>query len=86
MSTAYCYLDPVRHRDNLAIETGALTERLLLDGKRCVGVRYRLQGEVREAWVNREVVVSVGSVNSPQLLDLSGIGRPEVLGVNSGDS
>ena len=40
MSTAHCYLDPIRKRGNLRIETGALTEALLLDGKRCIGVRY----------------------------------------------
>ena len=49
MSTARCYLDPVRNRRNLHIETKALTEGLVLDGKRCTGVRYSVAGEVREA-------------------------------------
>ena len=49
MSTAHCYLDPVRNRQNLHIETQALTEGLVLDGKRCTGVRYSVAGEVREA-------------------------------------
>ena len=79
MSTARCYLDPVRSRPNLRIETGALTEGLLLDGKRCTGVRYSVAGSVREARAAREVVLSAGSVNSPQLLELSGIGQPERL-------
>jgi choline dehydrogenase len=79
MSTARCYLDPVRARRNLRIETGALTEGLLFDGKRCTGVRYSVAGSVREARAVREVVVSAGSVNSPQLLELSGIGQPERL-------
>ena len=48
MSTARCYLDPVKQRPNLRIETGALAERLLLDGKRCTGVRYSVGGESRE--------------------------------------
>src|SRR6266571_3154993 len=48
MSTARCYLDPVRNRPNLHIETEALTEALVLDGKRCTGVRYSVAGEVRE--------------------------------------
>jgi choline dehydrogenase len=79
MSTARCYLDPVRRRPNLRIVTGALTESLLLDGKRCTGVRYSI-GEMRhEAQAAREVVVSAGSVNSPQLLELSGIGQPDRL-------
>ena len=79
MSTARCYLDPVRNRRNLRIETGALTESLLLDGRRCTGVRYSVGGAVREARAAREVVVSAGSINSPQLLELSGIGQPERL-------
>jgi choline dehydrogenase len=79
MSTARCYLDPIRNRRNLHIETGALTEALVLDGKRCTGVRYSVGGEAREAAVAREVVVSAGTINSPQLLELSGIGEPERL-------
>jgi choline dehydrogenase len=79
MSTARCYLDPVRNRGNLHIETEALTERLLLDGKRCTGVRYSVAGEVREARAGRSVVVSAGAFNSPQLLELTGIGQPERL-------
>jgi choline dehydrogenase len=52
---------------------------LLLEGKRCVGVRYTCNGQQREVRANREVVVSGGSINSPQLLELSGIGQPELL-------
>lgn len=76
MSTARCYLDPVRRRANLRIETGALAEALVLEGGRCDGVRYAAGGDAREARAAREVVVSAGSINSPQLLELSGIGRP----------
>ncbi len=79
MSTAHCYLDPIRRRTNLRIETGALTESLLLDGKRCTGVRYRVGNIVHEACAGREVVVSAGTINSPQLLELSGIGQPDRL-------
>jgi choline dehydrogenase len=79
MSTARCYLDPARRRPNLRIETGALAESLLFDGRRCTGVRYRVGGDVREARAAREVVVSGGSINSPQLLELSGIGQPDRL-------
>src|SRR5712675_649794 len=66
-------------RHNLHIETQALTEGLVLDGKRCTGVRYSVAGEVREARAGRAVVVSAGAFNSPQLLELSGIGQPERL-------
>jgi choline dehydrogenase len=79
MSTARCYLDPVRKRSNLHIQTDALTEALLLEGQRCVGVRYSVGGAVREARATGEVVVSAGAINSPQLLELSGIGQPERL-------
>lgn len=79
MSTARCYLDPIRKRPNLHIETKALVEGLVLDGKRCIGVRYAVAGDMREARAAREVVVSAGSFNSPQLLELSGIGQPERL-------
>ena len=51
----------------------------MLDGKRCTGVRYSVAGEVREARAGRAVVVSAGAFNSPQLLELSGIGQPERL-------
>jgi choline dehydrogenase len=68
MSTAHCYLDPIRRRPNLGIETGALSERILLEGKRCIGVRYSVGDAVHEARAAREVVVSAGSFNSPQLL------------------
>ena len=79
MSTARCFLDPIRDRENLHIQTGALTEALLLDGKRCTGVRYSTGGNSQEARASREVVVSAGTINSPQLLELSGIGQPDRL-------
>jgi choline dehydrogenase len=79
MSTAVCYLDPARGRPNLTIQANALTECLLLEGKRCVGVRYTAGGQQQEARASREVIVSAGSINSPQLLELSGIGQPELL-------
>ncbi len=77
-STARAYLDPVRKRPNLRIETNALATGLILEGSRCLGVRYRVGEEVLEA-LARETVVSGGTINSPQLLELSGIGQPERL-------
>ena len=78
-STAHCYLEPARFRPNLRIETNALTENVVLEGKRCTGVRYSVHGQKREARATREVVISAGTINSPQLLELSGIGQPERL-------
>jgi choline dehydrogenase-like flavoprotein len=79
MCTAHCYLDPIRKRANLHVETGALAEALVLDGKRCTGVRYTVGGVRREVRTAREVIVCAGSINSPQILELSGIGQPERL-------
>jgi choline dehydrogenase len=78
-STARAYLDPIRNRSNLRIETGALAQSLTFDGHRCTGVRYSVGNERREAAAGREVVVCGGTINSPQLLELSGIGQPERL-------
>jgi choline dehydrogenase len=79
MSTASCYLEPIRERTSLRIVTDALAEALLLEGRRCVGVRYSVHGTMHQARAAREVVVSGGTINSPQLLELSGIGQPERL-------
>jgi choline dehydrogenase len=79
MSTARCYLDPARRRPNLRIETGALGQALILEGSRCVGVRYTVGDRSVEARAGREVVVSAGAINSPQLLELSGIGQGDRL-------
>jgi choline dehydrogenase len=79
MSAARAYLWPARKRRNLRIETDALATRILLEGKRAVGVAYEQNGKMREARAGREVILSGGSVNSPQLLQLSGIGPGELL-------
>lgn len=85
MSTAHCYLRPARGRANLRVASGSLARGLLLEGAggdrlRCTGVRYTAaDGREVEVRAGREVVLCAGSVNSPQLLELSGIGRPGVL-------
>ena len=78
-STAYCYLDPARSRSNLTIQTGAMADALILEGKNCVGIHYTVAGRQRQARATREVIVSGGSINSPKLLELSGIGQAELL-------
>jgi choline dehydrogenase len=78
-SSARAYLDPARGRPNLHVITNAQATGLLLEGKRCVGVRYRQGGTDREARCNVEVLLAAGAVQSPHVLELSGIGRPEVL-------
>ena len=79
MSAAYCYLRPARRRPNLRIVTAAIVLKVLLDGPRCVGVAYELDGKTIEVKARKEVILSAGGVASPQILELSGIGRPDVL-------
>ncbi|WP_439360409.1 GMC family oxidoreductase [Bradyrhizobium sp. DASA03007] len=78
-SAARAFLDPARSRPNLRIETDALVSRILLQGRRAVGVAYSLHRETREARCRREVILSCGAVQSPGVLELSGIGQPEIV-------
>ena len=78
-STRTAYLDPAKGRSNLTMVTGALVTRVLLEGRTAVGVRARVKGRERDFLALREVILCGGSFNSPQLLELSGIGRREVL-------
>jgi choline dehydrogenase len=78
-SCARGYLDPIRNRPNLKIETEAYTTKVLLKGKRAVGVAYTQGGVNKEAHANREVIVAAGAVKSPHILELSGIGNPALL-------
>ena len=73
-STAQTFLAEARSRTNLRVETDAMATRLLLDGKRCVGVAFRQRGLDREVRAAREVILCGGAVNSPHLLQISGIG------------
>ena len=79
MSAARAYLWRAKRRPNLTIETGALATRILFEGKRAIGVEYRQGGKTIEAHAGREIILSGGAINSPQLLQLSGIGPPDVL-------
>jgi 4-pyridoxate dehydrogenase len=78
-SAAEAYLRPALGRTNLAVETGAAVNRVVLDGGRAVGVEYAREGDVRVVQVEREVILSGGVINSPQLLMLSGMGDPDRL-------
>ena len=79
-SGAVAYLRPALSRPNLTVEIKALVTRLLFDGARVVGVEYIRHGEKTVVRAEREVILSGGSINSPQLLMLSGIGDPDELG------
>ncbi|MDE3114271.1 MAG: choline dehydrogenase [Pseudomonadota bacterium] len=78
-SAASAYIRPVLERPNLTIESHALVSRVLFDGKRAVGVEYVQKKNVVKAGATREVILSGGAVNTPQLLMLSGIGNADVL-------
>ena len=73
-SAATAYLDPARGRANLAIETGAQVTRIGFDGTRAAGVTYVQDGTIRSARAAREVILCAGAINSPLLLQHSGIG------------
>jgi len=78
-STARTFLAQARGRTNLRVETDAIVTRLLFDGRRCTGVAFRQGGVERQLSVAREVVLSGGAVNSPHVLQISGIGPAEHL-------
>jgi choline dehydrogenase len=78
-STARSYLRPAKGRKNLHVETSALAQRILFDGRRAAGVEYRQNGVLRNARARKEILVSSGAYNSPQLLQLSGLGPAELL-------
>ncbi len=78
-SASVAYLHPAMKRANLGIETRALATRVLFEGKRAVGVEYRQDGVLKVAKARREVILCGGAVNSPQLLQLSGVGSGALL-------
>jgi choline dehydrogenase len=78
-STAVAYLRPAKGRNNLQVETAALAQRVVFDGCRAVAVEYRRAASVRTARARKEILVCGGAYNSPQLLQLSGVGPAELL-------
>jgi len=78
-STAKSFLRPAKGRDNLKILTRAQVTGLVMEGKRACGVTYRQGGQIHTANANAEVILSAGAINSPQLLQCSGIGDPAQL-------
>ncbi len=78
-SSANAFLRPALRRRNLVLRTGAHATRILFEGRRAVGIRYRRGGREIEVRARREVILAGGAINSPQLLQLSGIGDPALL-------
>jgi choline dehydrogenase len=79
MSAARAYLRPAMKGGRLRVEMKALATRILFEGKRAIGVEYFQNGGLRTAMAGREVILAAGSINSPQLLQLSGVGSAELL-------
>jgi choline dehydrogenase len=78
-STARSYLRPARHRRNLRVETAALAQRIVFEGRRAAAVEYKQGGMLRSARAKKEILVCGGAYNSPQLLQLSGVGPADLL-------
>ena len=78
-STYRAFLKPALQRRNLRLLTRAFAHRVVLEGGRAVGIAFERGGEMHTVRARREVILAAGAVQSPQLLELSGIGRPEIL-------
>jgi choline dehydrogenase len=78
-SAATAFLKPALSRPNLTLWTDAQAQRLLVEGTRIIGIEVRHDGSTRQLRAGREVILSAGAVNSPHLLELSGIGDPALL-------
>ncbi|OBQ69959.1 GMC family oxidoreductase [Mesorhizobium erdmanii] len=79
MSAARAFLRPAMKRGNVRVETNALASKILFEGKRAVGVEYLQNGRTKTVRAGREIILSAGSINSPQLLQLSGVGPSALL-------
>jgi choline dehydrogenase len=78
-SAAVAYLRPAKGRNNLRVETSALAQRIVFEGRRAGAVEYRQAGALKTARARREILVAGGAFNSPQLLQLSGVGPADLL-------
>jgi choline dehydrogenase len=78
-SAAVGYLRPARRRSNLTVVTEALASRILFDGRKAVGIEYRRDGAIETAHASGEILIAGGAYNSPQLLQLSGVGPASLL-------
>ena len=84
-SASKYYLNPARKRDNLEVFTNSFVEKIIFDGKKAIGVEVKIKNEVKKIYANKEIILSGGSINSPQLLMVSGVGPGEHLKENNID-
>jgi choline dehydrogenase len=78
-SAAVAFLHPAMGRSNLQVELRAMTTKIIFDGKKAVGIEFVQNGETRKVMVAREVILAAGSVESPKLLEISGVGQGALL-------
>ena len=78
-NTSKAFLRPIRKRDSLRVETRAQAERVLFDGRRAIGVRFRQDGKQKDIFAEKEVILCAGAIGTPHLLQLSGVGPGRVL-------
>lgn len=78
-SSALCFLEPVRHRPNLTIVTDAYADRIIFENKRAAGVECRVAGNPQSFACHGEIIISSGTIASPKLLQISGIGPAALL-------
>jgi choline dehydrogenase len=81
-SVEKAYLRPARQRGNLRVETEALVERIIFEGKRAVGVEFAQGSKTFRIMAQREVILSAGALQTPKILELSGVGSPDILRLN----
>ncbi|MCV6577455.1 MAG: GMC family oxidoreductase, partial [Cohaesibacter sp.] len=78
-NTAKGFLRPAKGRANLRIVTKAHTDKIIIEGKRATSVQFSHRGKSYKAVAKREVLLAAGAINSPKIMELSGIGRPDIL-------
>ena len=78
-STAVGYLKPARKRNNLTVLTESIADKLIFDGKKCIGINYLQNGNPLSAYARKEVILCAGSIESPAILERSGVGNPRIL-------
>ena len=73
-SASKYYLNPVKKRSNLKVFTESFVEKIIFDGKKAIGIEVKIKDKVEKIYAGKEIILSGGSINSPQLLMVSGVG------------
>jgi len=78
-SVSKYYLNPVKSRKNLKIFSNSFVEKIIFDGKKAIGIEVKIKGKIEKVYANKEIILSGGAINSPQLLMVSGVGPADHL-------